>query len=90
MAAATGLDVRDVAAEVVRSVRGIATDKTARLPLMSTDPEVDVEVLVDEDLVARISLPQRLAQGLAGAAGVPGSFHHPLSGGPDGEPRETF
>ena len=37
-----------MAAEVVRSVRGIATDKTARLPLMSTDPEVDVEVLVDE------------------------------------------
>jgi hypothetical protein len=45
MVAATGLDVRAVAAEIVRSTRA---DEAARPPLMTTDPEVDVEVLVDD------------------------------------------
>ena len=89
IAAATGLDVRAVAAEVVRSTRGVEADEPTRLPSMSSDPELDVEVLVDDNWWPGYLFAVTGAD-LTRTAGVPGPLHHPLSGRPDGEPGQTL
>jgi hypothetical protein len=48
MAAATGLPVRIVAAEIVGSTRSKDADRARRPPLVMAQPEVDIEALVDD------------------------------------------